>query len=103
MSWVRRIKKPDLVYFALDEEGGRIKIGCSSDYVRRIQRVAREAGCRLEPVGILSGSRLTEARIHERFSHLRLHGEWFRFSQEIYDFIDRVEGGLEHPKYGRHV
>lgn len=40
-------------------------------------------------LGVLVGADATlEATFHERFKHIRLHGEWFRANEELLDFVD---------------
>jgi len=101
---IRRNRQPDTVYLALIEARGIVKIGVTSNIGTRLRQIAwaqRVPAAEVVPIGIYSGSRLTERRIHARFAHLRIEGEWFRYTDEIYQFMERLDAGLEHHMYGR--
>ena len=42
---------------------------------------------RLRLVGTLEGGAELEGRLHQRFAHLRIAGEWFRAERELRQFI----------------
>ena len=44
------------------------------------------------PMVVFRGQR-EERRLHEKFAHLRLHGEWFRPDTELVDWIRRRANG----------
>ena len=73
----------EFVYFIQGKETGRIKIGTSQDPEKRIKSMQLP-----EPVRILHiqpGGRELESKLHKKFQHLHVHGEWFMDSpdQEI--------------------
>jgi len=43
---------------------------------------------RVEPLAVI---RVPEHRMHEKFHHLRHHGEWFHIDQEIVDYLDLID------------
>jgi hypothetical protein len=43
---------------------------------------------------VLSGGYKTEAGLHEMFKHLRVSGEWFRYTEELKWFIRMIQ---QHP------
>lgn len=81
------------VYFIQGDGGGLIKIGVSSDVEARLRQ--HQAGCPviLRRIGlIVDANALEEARLHERFAHLREHGEWFRPEPDLLAFIADLPG-----------
>jgi hypothetical protein len=67
------------VYFAKRDD--LIKIGWSREVHMRM------AALKTELIGVMPGNRATEKEIHGRFSHLRVHGEWFKIDDELLTFI----------------
>lgn len=79
------------VYFF--RSAGLIKIGITQRSVNR--RAAGVRSSTKQPVEILGSIRLKdhgniEMLLHNRFKHLRVHGEWFTPDDELIKFIDRV-------------
>lgn len=72
-----------------------IKIGQSAHLGKRLKSLQTASPKKLHVTAILSGSFQTEAGLHEMFSHLRVHGEWFRFSQELKWFIRAIQENPE--------
>lgn len=71
-----------LVYFV--RRGDEIKIGFTH---RLSQRMAGLGGA-LTLLGIVPGTTTTERMYHERFTHLRTQGEWFRAGPDLLAAID---------------
>lgn len=69
-----------MIYFIQDSETGHIKIGHAADPERRLKQL--QTGCpgKLILLCTVSGSKDDEAKIHKKFAHHRLRGEWFRGS-----------------------
>lgn len=76
-----------LVYFVQAGPDGEIKIGWTQDVDRRIGELQTANAKKLVLLGTVPGTMETEASLHARFSHLRLEAEWFRNSEEIFDFL----------------
>jgi hypothetical protein len=78
------------VYFIRETgDDGHIKIGTTAGSPHVRLRALQTANPRpLELLGAIPGDASVERKLHERFSHLRLAGEWFRSSQELTSFID---------------
>jgi len=79
------------VYFAQHRPGELIKIGHSISVRARLA----ELGIR-NLLGSISGNKTVEKQIHKKFSHLRVHGEWFEPADELLEFI-RVEAQSHTP------
>lgn len=75
------------VYFFRNEDADLIKIGESTNHVRRIGALSYVAKSTLVLLGVMDGDHDTEAAIHKRFAHLRVTGEWFKEHESIRDFI----------------
>lgn len=78
------------VYFVACE--GYVKIGLSSNVVQRFRTIQVANPFKVEPLGFIAKSSPLEAeklevQLHERFKPERIHGEWFRYSQDLGDFI----------------
>lgn len=73
------------VYFA--DAGGQIKIGWSKKVSARLAQLQTGSAVPIKLLGTTPGGRAVERRIHERFAHLRLSGEWFIAAPELLAFI----------------
>lgn len=71
------------VYFAQARETGAIKIGFTIDVPRRMRQIRPE----VDLLVAVEGGRGLERRMHERFAHLRIAGEWFRPDRELMELI----------------
>jgi hypothetical protein len=90
------------IYFCARADG-LIKVGISSDLTKRVRTLERQFG-QLTLLAAYRGDRIDERRIHDRFSDLRVEGEWFRPGAELRLFIaatndptvlDRLEANIE--------
>lgn len=77
-----------IIYFiqAIDTNGP-IKIGSTNNIQRRLPQLRMASPVPLTLLKFIEGDETTETKIHLYFSHLRLHGEWFRATDELLDFI----------------
>ena len=77
-----------LVYFVSPENGGPIRIGCSSnpvgDRIRSMNALMPE---RLAILGTITGYRVREAMLLLRFRRQRVRGDWFRPSLDLWKLI----------------
>lgn len=88
----------EIVYFV--ERNGFIKIGMTADLKNRLlglraeDRRAPAAGA--GPVRVLAcmpGGRNEEKRLHQKFAHLRIGGEWFRPDPSLMSAVRLIAGG----------
>lgn len=85
-----------VIYFIQAGASGRpIKIGYSANFHRRIQDLQLAVPDSLEVLGLLEGTVGDEADLHKTFSHLRIHGEWYRADQELLEFVKELVVPLE--------
>jgi hypothetical protein len=78
------------VYFLQSIAGAAIKIGFTGMFQRRLRRLQLSSPDRLCLLKLTPGGRPREREIHERFTDLRLHGEWFSPDPTLLDFIERL-------------
>jgi len=79
-----------VVYFIQRKSDNAIKIGHSGCLRARRSAIRVSIG---EPIDILcaiDGGRPTEKTLHERFSDIRLGGEWFKNTTALLNYIDSL-------------
>jgi len=69
------------VYFAAS--GGQVKIGWSRKVSARLAQLQTGSAVPIKLLGTVAGGRALERRLHERFAHLRVAGEWFLDDPEL--------------------
>ena len=79
-----------VVYFVEAVGLDKVKIGTTTRIKSRLAAMQTGSPVRLELLGHLDGSTVTEADMHRRFEHLRLHGEWFLATTELRAFIENT-------------
>ncbi len=71
------------VYMVMDDSG-RIKIGVTSDIAQRISGLQTGSSSRLSLIRFFPGAGpRIERWLHKKFKDFRLHGEWFRFDDQM--------------------
>jgi hypothetical protein len=82
------------IYFVRERNDGQslIKIGLTTGNVLvRLKGIQYMSPVSLEVIGVIRVQkrhvRELESRLHERFSHLREYGEWFRPATELIEYI----------------
>lgn len=75
------------VYFIRAGESGPIKIGTAKDPRRRLAGLQTSTAVPLHILAAMAGDRTAEQRLHQRFQHLRLRGEWFVPEPELLEYI----------------
>lgn len=77
----------DYIYFIRGETTGLIKIGFARNPARRLTNLQIGSPDRLALLGTILGMMEDEFALHERFAHLRKHGEWFEPGDDLLAFI----------------
>lgn len=77
-----------LIYFAIRSTDDAIKIGWTSDVMRRIAELRKENRSAVELAACFPGDKPDELRLHARFIVDRIDGEWHRPSASLLAFID---------------
>jgi hypothetical protein len=71
----------EVVYFV--RAGNAIKIGRTTNLPGRLKALATASAVPLELLAAVPGGRELEARLHHRWRHLHLRGEWFRADEAL--------------------
>lgn len=83
-----RLAKNKFLYFI--QCGDAIKIGISSDPEIRLETLATGAPGKLTLIAMIKNCGDKENYCHKYLSHLRIHGEWFRYTEEINKLIKEL-------------
>lgn len=73
---------------------GPLKIGCSCWPWGRLKTLAAWSPVPLELAAMAPGDFALEERLHAKFEHLRLHGEWFRAEPELLKAVEALARGV---------
>ena len=82
-------KRENVIYFIRAGEHG-IKIGYTYELEKRLKCIQQHCPIKLEVICTMKGSALIEKELHRKFSHLKIHGEWFKPHMEIFDYISTI-------------
>jgi hypothetical protein len=83
----REDKVLSVVYFIQCCETELIKIGISTQLLKRLRTLQASSAPRLRVLGIHRGGIIEETRLHYQFSHLHDHGEWFKPGDDLLSYI----------------
>jgi len=76
------------VYFIQAGENGPVKIGVAKNPAERLAQLQTVSPDVLRLLGTIQGvGRYGERTLHERFRYARVHGEWFRPTDDLMGFI----------------
>lgn len=76
------------VYFAMHPDGDRIKIGLSARVRERMGSLRRKLGVELEVLLEVESDSYFEVFLHEKFRHLSIGGEWFKYDDDLRAYIE---------------
>lgn len=83
------------VYFVTD--GVAIKIGHASSPRSRLGELQVSHHVELQLMHDMPGKLEDEFKLHERFRHLHIRGEWFRREPELLDYIEELREAAKLP------
>lgn len=78
------------VYFILNEDSRHVKIGYSTNPMRRLKSLQTSASGTLRLVCAIPGGAKLEAYFHEQFSPYRAKGEWFKLQGTLALLVDLI-------------
>lgn len=88
---LRENKNNEYVYFFESELTKLIKIGYSSNVTKRRKQIEAMQGGKINTLKVILSSKKNEKYLHERFNHLKTHGEWFLPNIELLTFIKELK------------
>ena len=71
------------------------KIGFSNNVFKRITAIQTGCPFKLEIFCIVEGSVQTEKKLHKKYDHLRLNGEWFKYEGLLKNSIENTESVIK--------
>jgi hypothetical protein len=75
-----------MIYFVQTSDNQYLKIGKADDVAKRLSGLQTGQPQKLKLLATMPGGHEEERAIHQRFSHLRTHGEWFHSTPEVVTF-----------------
>ena len=87
----RARQRDGYVYFA--KNGSLVKIGYSTMPAVRVKALPKIQGKSAKLIHWIKGELKDEKALHQKFAHLRRDGEWFRYTNEIFNFIKESRNG----------
>lgn len=96
-----KVEQEPQVYF-IGGPSGPIKIGISKNPKRRLHGLQTTSPYHLKILATKPGDIEEERRLHSKFAHLRLKGEWFQRSQEILDEMMSIKRSMSHGIVSQH-
>jgi len=94
---LRYCMKRKTIYFIQEESSGAIKIGFTNDLSMRQSNLKCCNPNTLKLLATVHGSIADEMRLHEKFGHLRIKGEWYKPEPELTDFIAKAQSSGNVP------
>lgn len=88
------------IYFVQAEFMGRVKIGRTKDVKGRLVSLRVASPCPLRLLAIILGGPKEERELHRRFSHLRVHSEWYEVRADLSEYLATLppyEGASSEP------
>lgn len=82
-------ERRSFVYFA-EREDGAIKIGWSSDVLRRIAELRKKERTTVQLLACYPGDKPDEQRLHGVFATSLIGDEWFRPDEDLMAFIEAL-------------
>lgn len=80
-----------VVYFIQGETNPLIKIGIASDLNSRLSGIQTGNPDRLKVLATIPGGKEEEKIIHNKFSHLRIRGEWYKPEPDLLSYIHSLK------------
>lgn len=81
------------IYFLLAENADAVKIGYTrqKSMKTRMRYFYTYSPYSVDLLLIMPGSMIQERDIHKRFVKDKIHGEWFRYSDELKAYIEKLK------------
>ena len=87
--------KTEFIYFIFNADSNALKIGKAKNVYKRMKSLQTATPAYLKLIKAIDAKAGKEAKeieqsLHKQFEHLRLLGEWFKFNDELQEFINRL-------------
>jgi len=80
------------IYFIAADALDSVKIGFSVAHPqRRMQELQCGSPARLRLLGFVPGTQTEERDLHKTLAQLRMHGEWFRYADELRFIVSMLD------------
>jgi hypothetical protein len=80
-----------VIYFIQKGEGGPIKIGMTTNLKKRRAAIQTHSDEKVILLAQLDGGARRENEIHSMFEQDRKHGEWFRPSEKLLEYVASIQ------------
>jgi DNA polymerase IIIc chi subunit len=87
-----------MVYFIYAQNSEKIKIGYTEDITARFANIQTCCPEELSLLVTAEGGEALEQKLHRKFKHLRVHGEWFKSDDAIWKLIFELRETGGHMK-----
>lgn len=85
------VKKSGYIYFLLSEKMDAVKIGFTRGKIeKRLREWKTWHPYDFDVLKVLEGTMIEERLLHRRFWKDKIRGEWFRYSEELKEYIDSL-------------
>lgn len=81
-------RKKRRVYFV--RCGRRVKIGVATNVPSRVGSMQTGSAHEIELLTCIPGDDKLEAKLHQRFHHLHIKGEWFRYKDDLVEYVQSL-------------
>jgi len=87
----KALKHRGYIYFLLAEKTDCVKIGFTRTTMeRRLKLHTQYSPYDYDVLKVIEGTMLQERNLHKRFIRLKIRGEWFKYSDELKDYIESL-------------
>jgi hypothetical protein len=97
MAWLEKkqgrtiaFNRRSVVYFAERMNDNAIKIGFTSDVMRRVHELRKKQREAVELIACFPGSKPDELHLHRRFARSLIGEEWFKATPALREFISNI-------------
>jgi hypothetical protein len=89
-----------MIYFVLESIDNVVKIGKTQEdkLMLRISGIQTGNHRELKLIGVCEGYTKKEKELHKLFNHLRIKGEWFRYEEDLREYVENNTTKYMNPK-----
>lgn len=89
-----------MIYFIQEEDTKNVKIGYTKDIESRFKGIQACNSSELHLMGVVQGDITAERRLHKKFDKHRIRNEWFKFSDDLKEYI---KDKTKHTQYSKDI